>query len=301
MLRGSGSAELSWPGNLGWLARVSCVVASLCLVAPPLFALDVPFLSGRVVDSAQLLDEAAELRIEETLRQLEADTGAQIAVLTIDSLEGEVLEDYSLRVAETWALGRAEVDDGVLILVVHKERKIRIEVGYGLEGVIPDVLARRIIEQQMTPQFREGDFAAGIEAAVASAAGLVRGDPDALPEQATESTSAGDTEFLLIMVLGLGPFLWTAVASRGCAGWFFYLFVSVFVWGFSLAVLGESRAFWITLAWLVAGFLLRLVLPQRVRQGSGGWVSSSGWGGSSGGGFSGGGGSFGGGGSSGGW
>ena len=297
MLPGSGSAELSRRRAPARLVLASC----LWLAVPSLHALDVPFLSGRVVDIAQLLDEAAELRIEESLRQLEADTGAQIAVLTIGSLEGEALEDYSLRVAETWALGRAEVDDGVLILVVPEERKIRIEVGYGLEGVIPDLLARRIIEQQMAPRFREGDFAGGIEAAVASAAGLVRGDPDALPVRSPEAQSARDPESLFILVLALGPFLWTAVASRGCAGWFFYLFVSVFIWGFSFAALGPTGALWITLGWLVAGFLLRLVLPQRVRQSSGGWVSSSGWGGSSGGGFSGGGGSFGGGGSSGGW
>lgn len=288
-------------GFLGWLALASWA----WIFAPTAVALEVPFLSGRVMDLAQLLDESAELRIEASLKQLEADTGAQMAVLTIDTLEGEVLEDYAFRVAETWALGRAEADDGVLLLVVRKERKIRIEVGYGLEGEIPDLAARRIIDQQMTPRFREGDFVGGIEAAVDTSAGLIRGDREALPPETSGQNEVSDLFFLFLWFLFGAQFLWAALAGRGCAAWILYAFLAPFIWAFSSVALGETVATGLTLGWLVLGFLVRLVLPQRIPPSSA-WARGSTLGGGGGfsgggGGFSGGGGSFGGGGSSGGW
>lgn len=270
-------------------------------------ALEVPFLSGRVVDQANLLDEATEQRVEETLRALEADTGAQVAVLTLPTLDGEGLEDFSHRVAETWALGGAEKDNGLLLLVVRDDRKVRFEVGYGLEATIPDLAAHRIIDSRLVPRFREGDFAGGIEAAVASVAGAVRGDPDALPaevEDAHRGDSGGPPIFLFFLVLT--PFMWPALVGRGCGGWFLYVFLMPFYWGLASIALGETGGLWVLGAWVVFGFLGRLFLPKVATTrgwGTGGSFGGGGFsgGGFSSGGFSGGGGSFGGGGASGSW
>ena len=120
------------------LAFATLLLSSLSITA---LALDVPKLSGRVNDYADLISPAAEARIEHTLEALEQDEGAQLVVLTIDSLEGEQLEEYSLRVAETWKLGRAEQDDGALLLIAKNDRKMRLEVGYGLEPVLSDVMS----------------------------------------------------------------------------------------------------------------------------------------------------------------
>lgn len=138
-------------------------VLLLALAAGPSPALEVPYLSGRVNDLADLLNPGAEGRLEQTLGQLEQETGAQAAVLTIPSLEGDPLEDFSLRVVETWKLGREEADDGVLLLIARDDRKVRIEVGYGLEATLTDVQSKRIISNLMTPRFREGDFDGGVE------------------------------------------------------------------------------------------------------------------------------------------
>ena len=127
--------------------------------ATPLFAeRPIPDLHGRVTDEAGLLSTEAKERLEARLKALEEAKGAQLAVLTIQSLEGEILEEYSLRVAETWKLGRKEVDDGILLLVAVDDRKVRIEVGYGLEGILPDASCRRILDETILPEFRGGDF-----------------------------------------------------------------------------------------------------------------------------------------------
>ena len=118
------------------------------LGAGALGALEVPYLAGRVNDLADLMTEEEELRVTSKLEGFERATGAQIAVLTVPTLEGEVLEEYSLRVVETWGLGRAEQDDGVLLLVARDDRKMRIEVGYGLEGDLTDVQCGRILRNQ---------------------------------------------------------------------------------------------------------------------------------------------------------
>ena len=156
-------------------AGVLAALATLAAAAPAA-ALEVPFLSGRVVDEAGILSPAAEEVLTRTLEELESSTGAQVAVLTIPSLGDEALEDYSLRVAETWKLGGAERDDGVLFLVARDDRKMRLEVGHGLEGAIPDVLAGRILDNLVRPPFRGGDFDGGVGAGVDAVAALIRGE-----------------------------------------------------------------------------------------------------------------------------
>ncbi len=145
-------------------------------------ALDVPYLSGRVNDQAMMLEDTFEGQLEEQLRLLEEETGAQVAVLTIASLEGDPIEDFSIRVVQTWKLGREGVDDGVLLLVARDDRRMRIEVGYGLEGALTDAQAGRIIDSLMTPRFREGDFEGGIGSAVGAISAAVRGEALELPE-----------------------------------------------------------------------------------------------------------------------
>ncbi|PYM56963.1 MAG: methanol dehydrogenase, partial [Candidatus Rokuibacteriota bacterium] len=153
-------------------ALVAVVLGSLGTVAP---ALDVPYLAGRVNDLARVLSPAARDRLEAKLRDLEQRTGAQVAVLVIPSLEGESLEAYSVRVAQTWKLGRKGVDDGVLFLVAKNDRKMRIEVGYGLEPRLTDALSRQILDDQVRPRFRNNDFDGGIEAGVDAIGAVIEG------------------------------------------------------------------------------------------------------------------------------
>jgi uncharacterized protein len=129
-------------------------------------ALEVPKLAGRVNDLAELVPAPAEQRITQKLEAHEKATGQQFAVLTLKSLEGDPLEDFSIRTVEAWKLGSAKKDEGLLLLVVKDDRKMRIEVGHGLEGSITDALSSRIIREVMAPRFRSGDYAGGIEAAL---------------------------------------------------------------------------------------------------------------------------------------
>jgi uncharacterized protein len=290
-------------------------------------ALEVPYLSGRVNDVAGVLSAASKQRLEEELRKLEEDTGAQVAILTIPTLDGESLEEYSLRVAETWKLGRGKFDDGALVLIARDDRQMRIEVGYGLEPAITDAKSRRILDQLMRPRFREGDFDGGVESAVKAIDGLVRGDENALP--APEPTSgvegvAPRALMFLIFAVVIGVFSMVALATEGAGAWFFYLFLTPFWLAFPIAIFGASVGVFFGLAWLLGFPVLHRILRKKRKSGKlfrgtkwatggmpgGGWVWSSrgggwsggrgGWGGG-GGGFSGGGGSFGGGGASGRW
>lgn len=276
--------------------------------AAAVYALEIPYLAGRVNDHAQLLSQPYKTRIESSLKALEDATGAQVALLTLPSLEGEALEDYTLRVAQTWALGRKGADNGVLLFVARDDRKLRIEVGYGLEGILTDAACGRIIDRLMLPRFRQGDFEGGIEAAVTAVGGAIRGEAGAIPEAVSESADAAmSIPVMLIVGLILSPFLYLALVLKGVPGWFLYLFLAPFVFVFSKAM-GETASMISGGVWLASAPILRLLMPKKWRlegqSGTGGSStggrSSSGFS-SSGSGFSGGGGSFGGGGASGSW
>jgi uncharacterized protein len=129
-------------------------------------AREVPPLKGRVNDQAELLSPAMRSQLERRLEAYEQSTGHQFAVLTVRSLEGDPLEDFSIRVVETWQLGRSKADDGLLLLIAADDRKMRIEVGYGLEGAITDLLSARIIRQVLTPAFQRDDFDTGVAQAM---------------------------------------------------------------------------------------------------------------------------------------
>jgi len=254
------------------------------------------------VDAAHLLpaDLAASLSAE--LAAHEARTGNQVVLLTLPSLEGEPLEEFSHRVATAWQLGRKGTDNGVLMLVVPGERKIRIEVGYGLEGTLTDAKSSRIIRDEMAPRFRAGDFPGGIAAGVKAVLGTIEGTyrpPERAPVQTGRAQSALGMLFIAVVV----GILTAAIAGHRLKG----------------GSLGSVMAFVLTLS---SGFLLAIVAAvivlivalalgsatgsgRRSYGGFGGWGGGSfggfSGGGGFGGGFSGGGGSFGGGGASGSW
>jgi len=294
------------------------LLASLVIMAAalPCLALEVPKLEGRVMDLAGIFSSTAAAAMAAESERLEQENGAQLAVLTIPSLEGQPLEDYSIRVVEAWQLGREDRDNGVLILIARDDRKIRIEVGYGLEGVLPDALCGRIIDNAMKPAFRQGDFSGGTQRVVEMISGLIRGDPEAsaaLPETPANAPEAAP--FLVMAVVFLtvmGAFAYSALFTKGGGAWFLYLFMVPFFFAFPGAVFGARVGVIVVIAWLIGFPILRTLIWHSASgkafrtshptwtQSGGGW-SSGGWSSSGGGGFSGGGGSFGGGGASGGW
>jgi len=295
------------------------VVAAVALAAVPfLLARDVPYLSGRINDTAGMIPAEVRDRIEGKLAAFEKEMGAQVAVLTIDTLGGEVLEDYSLKVAQTWKLGRKGVDDGVLLLIAKDDRKMRIEVGYGMESKLTDAQCRRILDDVVRPEFRNGDFGRGVEAGVDAIIGTIQGK-DMIPTRAPAgATRASDVPLgarvigSVVFTIVIGVFSLLALLSKGCQSWFLYAFLMPFYAAFPLALWGVPGAV-LVFIWLIgfpiakhwlrktpAGKSFLKTHPGLVAFAASGGHSSSGHGWGSGG-FSGGGGSFGGGGASGGW
>ncbi|HSN44847.1 MAG TPA: TPM domain-containing protein, partial [Casimicrobiaceae bacterium] len=154
--------------------RVALLLLALVAAAPAVAA-DVPFMSGRIVDNAELLPRATREKIGATLAAHESATGNEIAVLTVPTLDGESIEGSATRVFDAWKLGKKGNDNGVLLIVVPQDRRLRIEVGYGLEGTLPDVVASRIIRDVMTPAFKGGDYDRGIGDGVAAIVATLEG------------------------------------------------------------------------------------------------------------------------------
>jgi uncharacterized protein len=277
-------------------------------------AKDIPPLTGRIVDQANLLTADQRQRIESKLAQFEQQTGDQVAVLTVDSLDGEAIEDYANKVGRAWALGQKGKDNGVLLLVAKQDRKMRIEVGYGLEPVLTDLQTKVIQDEVIIPYFKKGDFGGGIEAGVDAILSTIQGKPfQPAPEpagQPARGRGGPDFGFLLFALFILLPFSMNAARSRS---WFLYLILLPIY--FFLGNLVNVPVGLIALGvWAVLFPILRAILPRSAgrsgRGGPGGWFIGPGWGGGGGGGgwssgggggFSGGGGSFGGGGSSSSW
>ncbi len=189
-------------------------------------ALAVPPLTRRVTDLAGLVDRASAARLEEKLRAYEAETGHQYAILIVPSLEDEALEAYTMRVVEAWKLGKQGKDDGLLLFAAIAERQLRIEVGYGLEGDVPDVAAARVIRQILVPAFRERQYGPGLERALDALMALGRGSGAAEvlgPEDDGRPSFGVSIGFLLLlfffMVLGRkNPLLALFLASQ-MGGW----------------------------------------------------------------------------------
>ncbi|EHJ47191.1 protein of unknown function DUF477 [Solidesulfovibrio carbinoliphilus subsp. oakridgensis] len=262
------------------------------------WALDVPRLAGRVNDYAHMLSPEAVARLEAQLADFERTDSTQVVVLTIPSLEGESLEDYSIKVAQDWGIGQKGRDNGAVLLVSKGDRKVRIEVGYGLEGVLTDALSGRIIAQAITPAFKAGHFDAGVEAGVAAIIAATRGEYQGAPETGRTDGKGDDNAFFALFILAL---ILSAVLSGLPA------LARAGIFGVALPVVGGlfGLALGFILLLLVGGVVLGLLGPFLFRSGRGGgggfFIGGGGGGSSGGGGFSGGGGSFGGGGSSGSW
>src|SRR5947199_76587 len=143
-------------------ARTSLLALLLCWAFAAFADVAVPPLTGRVVDKTATLSSSDIASLDRTLKDFEARKGSQVAVLIVPTTQPETIEQYSLRVAEAWKIGRKKIDDGAILVVAKDDRKLRIEVGYGLEGALTDVTAKRIIDEVITPKFRSGDFAGGM-------------------------------------------------------------------------------------------------------------------------------------------
>jgi len=173
----------------------------------------VPPLTGRVVDQTATLSGDDIAALTQTIRNLELRKGSQIAVLIVPTTQPESIEQFSLRVAETWKIGRRKIDDGALLVIAKNDHKLRIEVGYGLEGALTDVTARRIIDEVITPKFRSGDFAAGISAGVARIIAVIDGEP--LPAPAPEASHGQDSSDWIGFFNPINPFFIIIVGVVG--------------------------------------------------------------------------------------
>jgi uncharacterized protein len=289
-------------------ARASLLALLLCWACSALALVAVPPLSGRVVDQTGTLAAGDIASLTQTLKDLETRKGSQVAVLIVPTTDGEAIEQFSLRVAEAWKIGRKKIDDGALLVIAKNDRRLRIEVGYGLEGALTDVTTKRIIDEDITPKFKAGDFAGGVSAGVNRMIRVVEGEKLPEPEPPHwQSPGLFNTidpfnPFVLAFVFIVGSALRAAlgrlVGSAATGG-----FVGILAWLF-VGSLGVAAVVGV-LAFLIFAFID--LMPSGGSRGTrGGWSGgSSGWGssssGSSSGGFSGGGGSFGGGGASGSW
>lgn len=289
---------------------VAVVYALFLLVTPAaVFAqLAVPALSAHVIDTTGTLDATQIQQLEQKLAAFEQTHGSQVVVLMVPTTQPEDIASYANRVASTWKIGRKEVGDGLVLVVAKEDHRVRVEVARALEGVIPDLMARRVIDQAITPLFKQGNFAGGLDAGVSQIMSLIEGE--SLPRPVAVKANAKGFEwfdlaifmFIAVPVVGsvarriLGRQL-GSVATAGIAG--------------GIALLVTTSVVVSILAAMVA-FILSLFANVRHRgggglggsAGGGGFSGGSGgaFGGRSGGGFSsGGGGSFGGGGASGGW
>lgn len=296
-----------------------------CALAVEAQSLDVPFLAGRVNDTAHMLSSKTIYALEALLKVHEDSTSNQVVVLTIPSLQGEALEEYSIKVVDTWKLGQKDKDNGVLLLIVRDDRKVRIEVGNGLEGDLPDITCGQIIRNEIVPRFRNSDYEGGIRAGVNAILGTINGS-----YKGGDNTARTSPDFLFfgIFLIVVGLFTTIAVFLQGAVSWILYAFLIPFWAAFPMVSLGVKVGA-ILLAIYLVGFPLVKLWFAKTKKGqalakkwsvgaSTGGTSlrsgrtsrsgrdssgGSGWsfGGGSSGGFSGGGGSFSGGGASGSW
>ncbi|HEY0338755.1 MAG TPA: YgcG family protein [Burkholderiales bacterium] len=272
------------------LPRRLAFAAVLLFVAVWAFAqVAVPPLSARVTDLTDTLTQEQRKTLEDRLAAFESSKGSQLAVLLVPTTQPEPIEQFGIRVGEQWKIGRKGVDDGAILIAAMKDRAVRIEVGYGLEGVLPDAVAKRIVEEYIVPRFKQGDFYGGIDAAVTRMMAVIEGEPLPPPRGAKPAQSVGGggfegllmVGFMLVFVVGgiiraiFGRFLGSGVigAIGGFAGWLM------------LGSLGAAAV-----VAVIAAFLSLMGGMAGAGRGRGGWYSGGSMGGWGGGGWSGGGG-----------
>ena len=281
------------------LAAALIVVMRLAL-SPAQAEVPVPPLKARVTDLTSTLNADQRAALERRLAQFEAQKGSQVAVLIVPTTKPEAIEQYSIRVVDRWQLGRKGVDDGVLLLVAKEDRELRIEVGRGLEGAIPDAYAKRIVEEDIVPHFKQGDFNGGITAGVERVIKLAEGEPMPPPPPSLRGGSGpGSDWFLYAFFAGLAV-LHVLQSVLGKLGGAAVLGIIGGVIGYF--TVGAAAAVAIGIGVFIASLVLGLWIGLGGGRGWGGGGFSSGGGFSGGGGgFSGGGGGFSGGGASGRW
>ncbi|HOT45411.1 MAG TPA: TPM domain-containing protein [Spirochaetota bacterium] len=248
---------------------------ALLFSAPSLSLIPVPALRGRVTDDAGILGTATREHIGGLLKAHEDRTTNQVAVLTVETLEGESIEEFATRVFDRWRLGREKKDNGVLIIVASKDRRMRIEVGYGLEEVLTDAKAGRIIDAVMAPRFKAGDFDGGVTAGVLAVIALLEDAGAAPSEQGGGSGESSDGFFkgpdLPIMqriligcfIFGIiGLFTVIGVFTPQGVGWFLYLFLIPFWAMFPIVVVGTTGAFIMLCIYLVAYPVARILISR---------------------------------------
>jgi uncharacterized protein len=255
--------------------RKVVTIAALLLLVVPALALDFPALTGRVVDEANILNATTRASLEQKLTDLETKTTNQLVVVTLKSLQGTTIEDFGVQLGRRWQIGQRGKNNGVLLIVAPNERKVRIEVGYGLEGSLTDAVSRVIIENSILPRFRANDYPGGISRGADDIIQVLSGDAEEFKQRAAQRPDAAPRSIsfgtVLAVLVVIWVIFWLVRQSAMQSGW------------------GRRRrsSFWGT-GWSSGS--------------SGGdWSGGSSWSSGSGGGFSGGGGSFGGGGSSGSW
>jgi uncharacterized protein len=273
MLPGRSASSPSWTlhASLMWLVLLSCLALPLAVAAQPVF----PQLTGRIVDEAGLLTPEVRAAIQTQLAELEQKSTDQVAVVTLKSLQGYPIEDYGYQLGRAWGIGQKGKDNGIILIVAPSDRKVRIEVGRGLEPVMTDAMSSLIIQNAILPEFRKGNFAAGIQAGVRDINAVLLGDAEGVKERARGARNAETLDFWSIVLI------------------LFWIGVVLFVMYAMVQSIRNAP---------------QVAPGQRRRSNSNGPVIiPGGWGGgwsggdSGGGGWSGGGGDFGGGGSSGSW
>lgn len=295
--------------NRGFIYSIlfTLLFSALQLAAISLEAL--PTLNSRVVDKTNTLSAAEQGSLTKKLEAFESAKGSQIVVAIIPTTGDETIEQYGIRLAESWKIGREKVDDGILLIVAKNDRKLRIEVGYGLEGVVPDAIAKRIIENIILPEFRSGSFYAGINHGTDVLIDLVNGEP--LPPAISKKSNKKNKGLPISGV------------------WIVFVFVGLILQSLAVRLFGKKNKnnvkfvfgiFFFLVLWFIVGFFMAIVSTVLIFMfgsgsstfggggrgryyGGGFYGGGSSWGGGSSGfgGFSGGGGSFGGGGASGSW
>ena len=312
--RGEAAATAFLPSTIISAIKAFLLALLLCWTHAAFADVAVPPLVGRVVDQTGTLTSGYIDALNQRIRSFEQRKGSQIAVLIVPTTQPETIEQYSIRVAETWKIGRKRIDDGALLVIAKNDHKLRIEVGYGLEGALTDVTSRRIIDEVIAPRFKAGDFAGGISDGLTRMIGVIDGEP--LPAPKPEAAHGPDID-------------WSTLSSFGL----FFIVGAMFIGSFLRAMLGPLLGSavagvsagviaWVVVGSLIAGlaigvfaFLVALILgngtgsigmsPRGGYGGSsaGGWGGGGGWssGSSSSSDSGGGGGSFGGGGASGSW
>ncbi|MEE4241317.1 MAG: TPM domain-containing protein [Desulfopila sp.] len=283
-------------------ATFFCTILVFILSADTVFPLDVPPLQGRVNDFAEILSPATETQLDQILTLLEKTDSTQVVVLTLSSLQGEALENFSLKVVEQWQIGRAELDNGALLLIAVQDRKVRIEVGYGLEGTLTDLTAGRIIRNDILPYFKQGNFNLGVLAGVNAIVATVQGEYSSSGKASRQQQDDffGILAMLMFFFFFIGNIFRKKKIAAAVAGGIGASVIGLLFYGFSLPLFLGLLAAGIVFGMISSKFHMvsgRSRSSGRIfSSGPGGFSSSGGFGG-----FGGGGGGFGGGGASGGW